>query len=886
MDERDTFNGLAHEAVNGQDVDAVVRLVEDLAFPFWLRREGLEIAMESPEDEFAITVFNRLFRPVAKASDGETLLLLEWWLNREARVAALRRLTYLRPFLLEAAGIPCLPDRLNNAILGVHSACTQRANSLSGWCEANQVTKRFLETFRETAPSRLVDPRMLRAALWSGDLGLMSAFADVGVKAAETSDQRLMVHYIVGNLVTFADRIELRPLAQAMHGRDPRHPIAIHNLAQVYDAECRDTAEIADLYLCIDEQLDPDRFGSTVDWIAQVCYDRGLKDRAASLFAMLPAMPANRARDMSWPQRVLQDKFAAAAGTPPVDVSLLDLAGLPPVLAQPLEQAAHLAQDDMSWDASLTAAALEQAFRGIIGRIGAIPPTAPFLTDCVRATHRMVRLARKYFEPYRHYVDVSPVPLANKYGRIDMERLRAAYVGLMSVAAATAAIGLEVILDGAPLRDMETCLRLLDYYVDARLAAGAPNEALAMLERFLSVEACRDFARRLVEQCLLVKGETCLATALLAPDERRRSVIYDVVDREHWNRAEELAWDIVVDDPQCHGQFDVAWVDGSVCSYDHVVPPVRLAKAKPETLIVRRGEILRGRTDLILRPERLHYPLGYPRHTPDVVARGDKAVRLLRLAPPRKITEPLVVLENFDALHHRNYYHWIVLLLTRLNHVRALGLLEGRRLVVPEGLSAWMQESCHAIGVSADDILIVPPDVELRVTDALLISSVEFASPVLLQSLCATLLLPSVADEMDAPRYLYLSRLNQTRRPFLNELEIEAIARNLGFTIIQPETLPFVEQARLFARADGVAGSEGAAFANTIFCRPGVRILTMLNENDLFPTYNDIATSMNLRHRKLTGKAELDDYGVSYLWAPFRIDPKLAERQLCWVLGD
>jgi hypothetical protein len=60
----------------------------------------------------------------------------------------------------------------------------------------------------------------------------------------------------------------------------------------------------------------------------------------------------------------------------------------------------------------------------------------------------------------------------------------------------------------------------------------------------------------------------------------------------------------------------------------------------------------------------------------------------------------------------------------------------------------------------------------------------------------------------------------------------------------------------------------------------------MLNENDLYPTYNDLATIMGLRHRKLAGKAELDDYGVNYLWAPYRIDPKLAKRDLCWSRDD
>jgi hypothetical protein len=882
MEQRETYIRLVREAVDKQDVDAVVRLLEDAEFPYWLRREGSEIAMESTDDEFAVTAFNRLFLPIDKAIRGETLLLLEWWLKREVRVAATRRLTYLRAFLREAAGFADLPDRLYEAVLAVLAIWTQQANSLAGWSEAHRITALFLATYVETAPSRLVDPRILRAALWSGDLGLMKAFADVGVKAAETPEQRLMLHYIVGNLVTFSDITALRPLAEALYERDSHHPLAIHNLAEVYAAECRDAADIASLYLRIDEQLDPNQFRSTVNWMGQVCYNRGYKDIAARLFAMLPAGPANGSQDVSWPQKVLQDKFSAAAAEgPPVDAGLLDLQDLPPILAQPLEQAARLAQGDMTWSAALTAEALEYEFRGIIERISAIPRTAPFLADFERAVHRMVKLSREYFEPYQYFIDVSPVPPAEKYGRMDMERLRIAYVGLNSIAASVAAMGLESILDGTPLRSMDRCLRLLDYYVGARLALGAPDEGLALLERFQPVELCRDFVRGLAEKCLLVKGKTSAAEALLTPDEQRRSVIYGITDRKRWSLAENLAWDIVVDDQQCHGQFEVTWTDGSVSSYDHSVPRVRLAMTRPGILTLRRGEILRGRRDLIVRPERAHYPCGYPDNIPDIVARGDRAVRLLRLPPPCKIAEPVVVLENFDALYHRNYYHWVVLLLARVNHVKTLGLIEGRRLVVPEGLSAWMQQSCRAIGVSADDILIAQSDVELRLTDALLISSVEFASPTLLRSLCTTLLTPAV-DEKEEPLHLYISRRDQTRRPLLNEPEIEAIARDLGFTIVLPETLPFIEQARLFRRADSVAGPEGAAFANTIFCKPGTRILGMLSENDLYPTYNDLATIMGLKHRKLTGKAELDDYGVNYLWAPYRIDPKLAKRDLCW----
>ena len=885
MDQTDRYMRFAREAVDKQDVDAIVRIIEDGVFPFWLRRDGEELAMKSADDEFAVTVFNRLFLPITKTLEGDTALLLEWWLRCEDVAATPRRLDYLRRFFYEAAGFADLSDPLYDAILGAFSAWTQQPKSLSGWSQVNEVTRRFLATYGETISSRLVDPRLLRAALWSGDLGLMREFVRLAVGIAESDEQRLMLHFIIGNLLNFSDRTALRPYAEAVHAKDPRLPLAIHNLAQVYDAECRDAAEIAKLYACIDEQLDPVQFRMTVNWIAQHCHERGYKEEAANLFALLPTAPAEGLRDISLGQKVLQD-LGGGAETPVVHDDLLGLENLPPVLGQPVAQAGRLAQGDMTWGAALTAQALEREFRGIVDRITAIPQTAPYLAECEDIAQRLKTLSRHYFEISLHFFGNTPIPLASKYGRVDMERLRATYVGLSSVVAAAASIGLESILGHTPIQHMERCLHLLGYYTDACIASGAIDEALALLERFERFEPCRNLARRLIEKCLLEKGEVSAAMALLTPDELQRSCTYAVVDRNDWSEAEGATWEPLADDPQCQGEFEVAWADGSVIAYDHLVPAVRLAQCRPDILFIRRGEVIRGQKNLILRPDRLHYAFGYPDRTPDILACGERAVRLMRLESCDQIAEPVLVLENFDALYHRNFYHWTVLLLTRINYAKQSGILEGRRLIIPEGLSGWMLDSLSAIGVNTDDLIIARADVELRLTDALLLSSVEFASPTLLQLLCDTILPPAaVDDESGASLHLYLSRRNQTRRPFLNADEIEAIAGDLGFTIVQPEILPFVEQARLFRRAVGVAGPEGAAYTNTIFCKPGARILGLNHENDLFPTFNDIAAIKGLKHRKLTGKAELDDYGVNYLWGPYRIDPTLAERDLRWALG-
>jgi capsular polysaccharide biosynthesis protein len=256
--------------------------------------------------------------------------------------------------------------------------------------------------------------------------------------------------------------------------------------------------------------------------------------------------------------------------------------------------------------------------------------------------------------------------------------------------------------------------------------------------------------------------------------------------------------------------------------------------------------------------------MSYPDRMPDVVLSEEGAARLLRLGTAVEVSEPVLVLENFDALYHRNYYHWLIFVLSRINYAKELGLLEGRRLVVPQGLTRWMQASLQAIGLSAAEMLEAPLGMDMQFTDSLICSAVDFAAPTLLKALRAKILSQTGTNADTHPVHLYLSRRANTRRPIVNEHEVEAIAQDLGFTVVQPETMPFVEQARLFSRAASVAGAEGAGFANFIFCAPGTRTLSTMNENDLFPTYNDLSTVMGLFHRKLTGRPEVDDNGMHF----------------------
>ncbi len=78
------------------------------------------------------------------------------------------------------------------------------------------------------------------------------------------------------------------------------------------------------------------------------------------------------------------------------------------------------------------------------------------------------------------------------------------------------------------------------------------------------------------------------------------------------------------------------------------------------------------------------------------------------------------------------------------------------------------------------------------------------------------------------PARIYLSRRGLTRRDRyeINETEVEARLARAGFTIVRPETLPFVEQIGLYRGAEVIASPYGSALhVAALFAKPGTRIV-------------------------------------------------------------
>jgi hypothetical protein len=131
---------------------------------------------------------------------------------------------------------------------------------------------------------------------------------------------------------------------------------------------------------------------------------------------------------------------------------------------------------------------------------------------------------------------------------------------------------------------------------------------------------------------------------------------------------------------------------------------------------------------------------------------------------------------------------------------------------------------------------------------------------------------------------IFLAR-GHGRRAY-NQDELLAIAERHGFRPVYPERLTFREQVETLTGAAFVIGPSGAAFANTLFCQPGTRLLSWLVPQYAgFCSYANIATvtGSELRYLFATPDRPIES-SFDAFWAEYRIDPAEFEAALRMAL--
>lgn len=92
-------------------------------------------------------------------------------------------------------------------------------------------------------------------------------------------------------------------------------------------------------------------------------------------------------------------------------------------------------------------------------------------------------------------------------------------------------------------------------------------------------------------------------------------------------------------------------------------------------------------------------------------------------------------------------------------------------------------------------------------------------------------------------RILYIERQNYRMndgtiaRTIVNQDAVIDHMRKIGALIVRPERMTIAEQRETFGNCDLVVGMAGAAFANTIFCKPGTSVVMLCQNATVKPEY-------------------------------------------------
>jgi capsular polysaccharide biosynthesis protein len=135
---------------------------------------------------------------------------------------------------------------------------------------------------------------------------------------------------------------------------------------------------------------------------------------------------------------------------------------------------------------------------------------------------------------------------------------------------------------------------------------------------------------------------------------------------------------------------------------------------------------------------------------------------------------------------------------------------------------------------------------------------------------------------MPGERRIFVSRTGWNERgmgerPMLNEDEVRGALEFVGFETVHPHAMTMPEQIACFASASMIVGPAGSAMFNTVFCRPGTKVIDIESEPHWIFTHCNLFGSCKLDYGIFEARAADSDWSEPH--KPFSVNvPALMER--------
>ena len=224
-----------------------------------------------------------------------------------------------------------------------------------------------------------------------------------------------------------------------------------------------------------------------------------------------------------------------------------------------------------------------------------------------------------------------------------------------------------------------------------------------------------------------------------------------------------------------------------------------------------------------------------------------------------------------------NYAHWLTETLPKLAVLNAYPQYEDLPLLVDCGLHRNIYDSIVTVGGKQRQLIFVERWQRVRVRRLVSVSQAgyepyiphglfntgtsqivnTFSAPALAAMHPAVLDTLPPSDARDCEKiFLCRSDRSNNLRGLMNTVEIEALLRKKGYTVVDPTRMSFIEQIQACHAARIIVGPIGAGLANMVFASAGCRILALspYYENANYYFYANLAAVLKLQFFYFLGR--------------------------------
>lgn len=218
----------------------------------------------------------------------------------------------------------------------------------------------------------------------------------------------------------------------------------------------------------------------------------------------------------------------------------------------------------------------------------------------------------------------------------------------------------------------------------------------------------------------------------------------------------------------------------------------------------------------------------------------------------RRLSGKAVIL----PLHRcRNYFHWLLEVLPRVQLLEEEGLWNRIPVVIPRW-EGFYKESLRLLGLDPKFYVEFDPDKDhFQFEEAIYpsrLGSIRKVAPTSVHYLREKL----VPRDPKRSRKIYYSRRSASTRRVLNEEEFLPDLVSRGFEIFTGEGVSMENQIQIFSEATCVIGAHGAGLANLVFCAPMTPVLELMGSTYINPVMGELCDSGGLRYSVYVGQTE------------------------------